>query len=120
MMHSVQTPQCRYGVEEHMLKVDREVEEDDRGHHTNPGREWHHVEKPKPMRVGNKGKTDSRGRKENADQERVHHNNAEVIGPSPPAPNGLGSSGSDELPYRHQGKYAAKCGQSDKLPVCEQ
>jgi hypothetical protein len=45
---------------------------------------------------------------------------AEVIGPSPPAPNGLGSSGSDELPYRHQGKYAAKCGQSDKLLVCEQ
>ena len=72
------------------------------------------------MRVGKEGKTDGSGRKENADQERVHRHNAEIIGPSPPAPNGLGSSGSDELPNRHHGKYAAKRAQPDILLICEQ
>jgi hypothetical protein len=77
----------------------------------------HHIEKPKPVRLGNEGHTDGRGRKENADQERVRRHNAEIIGPSPPAPKGLASSGSDEFPSRHQGKYAAKRAQPDILPI---
>src|ERR1700730_16064662 len=100
-----------------MLKVDREVEEDDRSHHTDPGREWHHVEEPKPMRLGNEGETDSRSRKENADQERVNNHETEIIGPSPSAPDCLGSSGLDEFPSRHQRKYAAKRGQPDILLI---
>jgi hypothetical protein len=120
MMHPVQPPQRRNRVKEHMLKVDREIEKDDRGHHANPGREWHHVEKPEPLRVGKEGKTDGRGWKENANQECVNRHDAEVIGPSPAAPDDLESSGSNDLPYRHQGKYAAKRSQSDKLLVCEQ
>ena len=63
------------------------------------------------------GRPSLRGGKENADQERVHRHNAEIIGPSPPAPNGLASSGSDEFPSRHQGKYAAKRDQPDILPI---
>ena len=100
-----------------MLKVDREVEEDDRGHHANPGGEYQHVEQPKPMCLGNEGETDGRCRKENADQERVHNHETEIIGPSPSAPDGLGSSGFDEFPSRHQRKYAAKRGQPDILLI---
>ena len=100
-----------------MLKVNREVEEDDLGHHTKPGGDLHHIEKPKPMCLGNEGETDGRCRKENADQERVHNHETEIIGPSPSAPDGLGSSGSDEFPSRHQRKYAAKRGQPDILLI---
>ena len=115
MMHPVQSPQHRNRVKQHMLKVDSEVQEDHRGHYTDPGGEWQHVEEPKPMRLGNEGHTDRCGRKNSADQERVHNHDANIIRPPPAAPNGLGSSGSEEFPSRHQDKYAAKRGQPDIL-----
>ena len=33
VVHAMKPPQCRYGMKEDMLKVDREVEHDDRDHH---------------------------------------------------------------------------------------
>jgi len=85
-----------------------------------PGGKRHHVEESNALRASNEGKTNSRGGKENADQEGVHHHDTEIIGPSPAAPDGLGSSGSDEFPNRHQGKHTAKRGQPDILLICEQ
>ena len=39
VVHAVQPPQRRHGVEQHVLEIDREVEDDDRGDHRDPGRE---------------------------------------------------------------------------------
>src|SRR6516225_11357378 len=40
MVHSVQAPERWHGMKEHMLKVDCEIQEYDRGHDTDPGRDW--------------------------------------------------------------------------------
>jgi hypothetical protein len=120
MMHSVQAPKRWHGMKEHMLKVDREIQEDNGGHYGNPGRDWHYVEEAKSVRGSNEGQTGGRGWKEDADQQRVDRDNGEIIGPSPAASYALASSGLNEFPNCHQGEHTAKCGQPDILLTCEQ
>ena len=38
VMHAVQPPQRRHRMEQHVLQVDRKIEDDDRGHDGDPGR----------------------------------------------------------------------------------
>ena len=78
------------------------------------------LKRPKPRASASEGKTDGRGGKENADQERVHHHHAEIVRPPPAAPDGLFPSRPDEFPDRHDGKHTAKGGQTDIGFVCEQ
>src|SRR5262249_14574740 len=66
MMHSVQAPKRWHGMKEHMLKVDREIQQDNRGHYGNPGRDWHYVEEAKSVRGSNEGQTRGCGWKEDA------------------------------------------------------
>src|SRR5262249_40308745 len=80
----------------------------------------HYVEEAKSVRGSNEGQTRGCGWKEDADQQRVHRDNAEIIGPSPAASYALASSGFNEFPNCHQGKHTAKCGQPDILLTCEQ
>src|SRR6516165_8395701 len=97
-------------MKEHMLKVDCEVQQDDRGHYADPSSRSHNVEQSKAARVRNEGEADRRGRKDNADQERVHYHYAKIVGPTPAAPDRLPSPGSDHLPEGHQAENAAKRG----------
>jgi hypothetical protein len=71
MVHPVQAPERWHGMKEHMLKVDCEIQKDDRGHDADPGRDWHYVEEAKSVPGSNEGKTDGRGWKEDANQQRI-------------------------------------------------
>ena len=107
-------------MEQHVLEIDREVEDDDRGHDPDPGRERDHVEQAKATRLGKKGETDGGGGKENADQQRVHGDDAEIVGPAPAAADRLFSPRHDEFPDRHHDEHAAEGGQPDIGLIGEQ
>jgi hypothetical protein len=93
-----------------MLKVDRQIQKNDRGHYTDRSRDRHHVQQPNATLVRNECKPDCRRRKENADQNRVHEHDTEIVGPPPSSPDRLFAPGSDHFPQGHHSKNAAKGG----------
>ena len=88
--------------------------------HRHPGWERNHVEQAKATCLGKEGETDSGGGKDNADQHRVHGDDAEIVGPPPASSDRLLSPRQDEFPGRHEDKHAAERGQPDVGLVGEQ
>src|SRR6516165_7756389 len=85
MMHAMQPPQCRHGMKEHVLEIDREVEEDDRDDDACPPRQRDQVEETKTACLGNERKTDSRDRQQYAHEHHVDRQHTEVVRPAPNA-----------------------------------
>ena len=112
-MHAMQPPQRRHGMKEDMLEIDREVEDDDRGNDADPRRKRHQVEQAPSARFGKESKADGGGRKYKADEQRVRHHDAEIVGPAPAASDRLFASWPDEFPDRHHGEDAAEGAQAD-------
>ena len=73
----------------------------------------HDVEQAEAARLRKEGKTDGGGGKQNAHQQRVDDHHAEIVGPSPAAPNGLLPPRHDEFPKRHDAEHAGKRREAD-------
>ena len=58
VVHAVQPPQHRHGMEQHVLQVDGEVEEDHRGDDGEPGRRVESLEQAPAVRLGEKSHAD--------------------------------------------------------------
>lgn len=112
-MHAMQAPEQRDGMKNHVLQIDREVKDDDRGQDGNPARERNHIEQPNAIGLGQKRNADSSGWKNDANQQGVERYNAEVVWPAPTAPEGHLSTWLEEFPHRDETEYAAKGGQTD-------
>jgi len=65
---------------------------------------------PMPRSFATSASPTCRRRKKNADQNRVHKRDAEIIGPPPSSPDRLFAPGSDHFPQGHHSKNAAKGG----------
>jgi hypothetical protein len=52
MVHAMQSPQQRHGVEQHMLRIDRKVEQDDRQHDRHSPRHGKTMKPPPAARPG--------------------------------------------------------------------
>ena len=77
-MHPMDPPEDRDGVEEHMLEIDREVEEDDRKHDCRPGGQGHLMEEPPGAFFRNRRKAHGDDRHEKANQEYIKSRNREI------------------------------------------
>ena len=112
-MHAVKPPERRHRVEEHVLQIDREIEDHHRQHHGDPPPHRDHVEDAKPLRLRNQRQADGGGRKQDADKERIDDHDAEIVGPAPRPPDGLLPTRYDPFPSRHDDEYASEGSQPD-------
>jgi hypothetical protein len=71
VMHSMQTPKARNGMKEHVLQIDREVEDDHRSHHAQPRLNRESIEEAKAARFSEESEANSCGWEKNSDQHRV-------------------------------------------------
>lgn len=72
------------------------------------------------MQFGKKRYADGGGREYKPDKQRVECNDAEVTGPAPKAPDGLGSPWRQQFPESHCGKNTDENAQTDGGFVMEQ
>jgi hypothetical protein len=107
-MHPVKPPKRWYGVKENVLQVDREVEQDHRRNHDNPGWQCDQVEEAPSAGVGNKRKSDRTRRQDEAYQQRIDNRDPEIAGPANATNNYLMPSWAYQLPCRHGEEDAAK------------
>lgn len=107
-------------MKEHVLEINREVEDDDRAHHRDPGWQRDHIEQAKATRFGEDCKAYSGGWKDDADQRRVYGYDAEIVRPAPAPPNALFPPRRDEFPNRHEDEDAAERGEADEGLVGEE
>src|SRR5262249_48587589 len=106
-------------MKEDVLEIDGKVEKDDRANDGDPRRERNRIEKPPCLRLRDERETDRRGRNDEADQERVHHHHAEIVGPAHEAADRLLAAWTDQFPNRHRGQDGAECAQPDERFVSE-
>ena len=85
VMHAVQPPQRGDRVEKHVLQVDGEIEGDHGQRHADPYRQRERVEQAPSLRLGDQGEADGGRRKQQANQNRIEHDNADVARPARPA-----------------------------------
>jgi hypothetical protein len=85
MMHSVQPPERRNGMEENVLPVDREIEKDDREGQGDGGRNLEKIENAPAVRLPDQRHTYGSSREEKPHEEGVHQHDAQVIRPAPTA-----------------------------------
>ena len=68
---------------------------------------------PQPRLSREQRHADGRGRKDEADEQSVEHDDADVAGPAAKAPDGLVSTRRQQLPERHRGKNGGEGAQAD-------
>ena len=78
------------------------------------------LNRPKPRASARRARPTAVVGKTNADQQRVHHHDAEIVRPAPAASDRLFPSRPDEFPDRHDDEHAAEGGQADIGLVGEQ
>ena len=120
VMHAVQPPQCGNRVEKHMLQVDGEIEGQHGQRHADPYRQRERVEEAPSLRLGHQGETNGGRRKQQANQNRVEHDNADVARPARPASDPLVPARRNNFPGRHHSEDAGKGEEPDHGLVAEQ
>jgi hypothetical protein len=101
MMHAVKPPQSRDGVEQHMLKIDRQIQQDHTGRDREPAGDSEGVEETPATGFSRKGYCYRPQRKQQPDEQGIENDNAEIAGPTCLAPNLLLAARRDQLPPRH-------------------
>src|SRR5687768_5188839 len=96
-MHSMQSPETRHSMEKNVLEINRKVENNHRGDHTDPGWQREHVEQAKAASFCYKSKSDGRGWEQNTDKQGIHRHNAKIVRPPPAAPDHLLPARTDDF-----------------------
>ena len=108
VVHAVQPPQRRHRMEQHVLQVDGEIEQDDRGDDGKPGRRVQRVQESPAMFLGEQGHADGCRREDKSDKQRVEDDDADVARPALTASERLSPARGQQLPQRHSGKNPGK------------
>ncbi|MGG5890340.1 hypothetical protein ACLF3G_24795 [Falsiroseomonas sp. HC035] len=120
MVHAMQAPQRRHGVEQHVLEVDGEVEQDHRHQHRHWLRQVHPGQQAKALSLHRQGDADRRGREEKADDQRVKGDYAKVARPAPQPSEGACPARQACFQPRHHGQHAGEDAEADQGLVGEQ
>jgi hypothetical protein len=82
VVHHVQAPKYRYGVERDVLKVDDEIEGNDPDYDCGPSRQMIVIKQPPAVLGGKGGHADRNDGKENSDYYRVQGMHGEIVDPA--------------------------------------
>ncbi len=114
MVHPVQPPEERHGMEEHVLEIDREVERENGDGDGEPAGDREGVQKA-PVMVGGKDRhaegDDGEG---DANQGGVEHDEGEVVRPAQEARDLAPAPGRGDLPEREREQEADEDGGADR------
>jgi hypothetical protein len=113
MVHAVQSPEPRHGMKGHVLGVDEQIEQEHGCRNGKPGRDVDKVEQTPTLRLSDKGHSHRRKREQQAHDDGVQHNKAEIVRPAEKAPHRLCSPRRQHLPYDHQQQHAQEAAQPD-------
>jgi hypothetical protein len=114
----------------HVLGVDDQVEQEHGGRKHDPGGDVDKVEEPPALRPGDKGHSHGRKREQQAHDDGVQHNQAEVVRPAEQPPHRLGAPWRQHFPCDHHQQHAEEAAQPDdrlsrddgvrhgRLPLC--
>ena len=91
-----------------MLAVDCEIEQKHGGRYRKPGGQGSDVEKTPSLALGQKGHADAGEREEKAHNERIEHDQAEIIRPAPEPADLLRPPWRQRFPQRHDEQDAEK------------
>ena len=107
VMHAMEAPQHRHGVDHDVLEVDDEIEDDDRDYHLQPERQRDHVEHaPAAFFRGSDGERDRNHGDEQPHGQRVEDDDADIAVPAQPAGLAQRPARRGQLPQRHHGEDA--------------
>jgi len=120
MMHAVQPPESRNGMEHHVLEIDRKVERQHRYDEGDPGMRFEGIEQPPATLFGDDGECDRHYGKRETHQQRVYDDDAEIVAPAQQTRNLPASARRRHLPERHRQKDAEKESQADQRFVRQQ
>jgi hypothetical protein len=101
MMHAVQTPKHRYGVEQNMLQVDNEIQHQDRDHDSSPAGKRDVVEEAPAALLAQRRNTNSGYGNAETKHQGVEENETQIARPTDPAREGPLPSRSCHFPGRH-------------------
>ena len=120
VVHAMQPPQHRHGVEQHVLEIDGKVEHQHRHQDRHALGQRQPIEETPAARLARKRHAHRRRRKEDADDEGVERDDAQVARPAPAPPKGELPLGPPQLPQRHDGENARESGKAGPRLVGQQ
>ena len=113
MVHAMQPPQRRYGVEHDVLEVDDQIQHDDRERNLEPEGQGDRVEQAPAALRRQQGQPDGRQRKDQPHQDRVERHDADIAVPAQPAWPRERAARRGKLPQRDEGEDAEKEAEPD-------
>ena len=114
VVHAVQPPERGHGMEHHMLKIDCQIENDDRERDFEPEWQFDEIEKAPAPAFGNDGQRDRHQRDEKPHQRRVQRRQAQIGIPAQPARLRQPPARPGKLPQGHKDKNAEEEPQPDR------
>ena len=114
MMHAMQPPQRRHGVEHDMLQIDDEIEDDDRDRDLQPERQRDQVEDPPAAIRGQGGQGDGKQGNEEPHRQCVEEGDADIAVPAQPARPRQGPARRRQLPQGDEGEDAEEGTEPDR------
>jgi hypothetical protein len=110
----------RHGVEQHVLQVDREIEQDHRCRDRQPGRDVERVEESPAAGLGKDRRADGGNREDQPEDHGVKSDNSKVAGPAPAPADLLMAPRRSPFPQYHHDKDAGEGAQADERLVGKQ
>ena len=119
VVHPVQPPERGHRVEHDVLEIDREVEEDDRQRHGEAIGDRGNIEQTPAPLSRQKRHTYGRRWRQDAQENRIKGDNAQIARPSDPPGDRTAPTGHQNLPQRHDRENPKKEAESDRRFVCQ-
>ena len=106
VMHPVQAPKQRDGMDHHMLEVDDEIQRNHGDDHRRQEGHFVVMEQPPAPPLGQGGDTNRRHRKQQAQHQAVEKHQGQITAPTPRLGDSQRTARGQNLPNRHEGKDA--------------
>jgi len=113
VVHPVQPPERGHGVKHHVLKVDREIQDQHRDHDGEPDRRVDVVEETPAALLRHHREADREDRETEPQKRRVQHHEREIVRPADDPWNLPTSARCRDFPERHGRQNAQKRGDAD-------
>jgi hypothetical protein len=114
MVDAMDAPQHGHGVEDQMLRVDREVQDNDRAHDPDPRRERQRREQPPVVSLRRDRDSDLGARHDKHQQQVVERGKCQILRPSHDALETPVAPRSDRLPKRDRREYDYERGEAQR------
>ena len=114
MMHAVQPPQHRHRVEQHMLRINRQIQQHKRERNGGPHRRMQPIEQAPALRLHIKRKTHRAQRQHQLEHHRIEGSDAQIGRPAPAAPHPLRPARRSQFPCGHQHQHQGEHRQPDE------